>query len=144
VIILTNRNETNTDDIVQGVAGLIDEQLRAPAMLSEKATDDPGLRERLAKAVDSLAHDQPNASLSAPLAKALNQEQKELLKSALPAADAMKFLGFDDVSTKGIAPYGTPAAQLRYYRMKHEDKMRYFKFYLSADGKVAGLSFWDD
>ncbi|HEV8291184.1 MAG TPA: serine hydrolase domain-containing protein, partial [Tepidisphaeraceae bacterium] len=64
VIVLSNRNETNTDVIVQGVAGLIAEQLRAPAMLKEKSESDPILRESLAKAVGSLATDQPNASLT--------------------------------------------------------------------------------
>jgi hypothetical protein len=56
----------------------------------------------------------------------------------------MRLLGVDDVSGKSIAPYGVPAVQLRYYRIKHEGKMRYFKFYLAPDAKVVGLSFWDD
>jgi D-alanyl-D-alanine carboxypeptidase len=144
VIILSNRNETNTDVIVQGVAGLVDEQLQAPARLKEKAESDPALREILAKAVASLAAGEANASLTAPLAKALNDEQKTLLKSSLPSPESMHFLGFDDVSGKDISPYGTPAVQLRYYRMKHNAKLRYFKFYLAADSKIAGLSFWDD
>jgi CubicO group peptidase (beta-lactamase class C family) len=144
IIILSNRNETNTDVIVQGVAGLVDERLHAPGMMKEKTEDDPGLREKLAKAVISLANDQADVLLIAPLLKALNEEQKSTLKAALPTAETMRFLGVDDVSGKDISPYGTPAVQLRYYRMKHGNKMRYFKCYLAADGKMAGLSFWDD
>jgi D-alanyl-D-alanine carboxypeptidase len=144
VIVLSNRSEANTDVIVQGVAGLIDEQLQAPGMLKEKAEDDPKLAEMLAKAVGSLARDEANAMITSPLAKALNEEQKTMLKAALPTGEMMKFLGTDDVSKSSIAPYGVAAVQLRYYRMKHESKLRYFKFYLAADGNIAGLSFWDD
>jgi D-alanyl-D-alanine carboxypeptidase len=144
IIILTNRNETNTDVIVQGVAGLVDEELRAPGMLKEKAQDDSPLREKLAKAVANLANDRSDTLLIAPLFKALNEEQKSMLKAALPPSDTMRFLGSDDVSGKSIAPYGVPALQLRYYRMKHESSTRYFKFYLASDGKIVGLSFWDD
>ena len=102
------------------------------------------MRDKLAKAVANLANDQADALLIAPLLKALNEEQKSMLKSALPAAEAMNFLGVDDVNKKSIAPYGIAAVQLRYYRMKHEIKMRYFKFYLAGDGKIVGFSFWDD
>jgi D-alanyl-D-alanine carboxypeptidase len=145
VIVLTNRNEANTDVIVQGVAGLIDEALRAPAMLQERAEADTQLRERLVKIFVALAGKGGDEQWStAALRNAITDQTRETLSSALPTTDALEFLGTDDVSGKEISAYGTPTIQLRYYKMKNGEKMRYFKFYLLEDGKVGGLTCWDD
>src|SRR5205814_4217018 len=108
-------------------------------MMSEQPETDAKLLETLVRSVATF-----NESISAPWIRALSEEQKTQLKSALPTVEGMKFLGTDDVTTRDVSPYGIPTAQLRYYRMKHDRKVRYFKFYLSGDGKIAALNFWDD
>jgi len=84
--------------------------------------------------------------IAAPLRKAITPETKALLAEALPTQASLQFLGSDDLKGKDISAYGITAAELRHYRIKHphKDRMRYFKFYLTEDGKVAGLSVWDD
>ncbi len=147
VIVLTNRNEANTDLIVQGVAGRIDKALMPPAMMQEKGESDATVSERLVKAVIDLAGEAKDEQLcAAPLRKAITPETKALLAEALPTTAAMKFLGSDDLKGKDISAYGVPMAELRHYRMKHpqKDRMRYFKFYLTEDGKLTGVSVWDD
>jgi hypothetical protein len=145
VIVFTNQCNCTTNPIVQGVAGLIDEALTAPAMMKEKAETDGKLRERLVKAVAELAGDAKDEGLlAAPLRNAVTAETKTVLLSCLPSVEAMNYLGSDDVAGKEIAAYGVAAAELRYYRMKNGEKMRYFKFYLTGDRKVAGLTCWDD
>jgi len=147
VIVLSNRNEANTDVIAQGVAGRIDEALMPSGMMKEIPETDAKVAERLVKAVIDLAGEARDEQLcAAPLRKAITPETKALLAEALPTTAAMKFLGSDDLKGKDISAYGVPMAELRHYRMKHpqKDQMRYFKFYLTDDGKLTGVSVWDD
>ncbi len=148
VIVLSNRNEANTDVIVQGVAGRIDQALMPPAMMKEIPETNAKLAERLVKALIDLAGDAKDEQLSAaPLRKAITPETKALLAEALPTTASLKFLGSDDLKGKDISAYGVPMVELRQYRMKHpqkDQKMRYFKFYLTDDGKLTGVSVWDD
>ena len=145
VIVLTNQSNCNTDVIAQGVAGLVDEALRPQAMMKERAETDAKLAERLVQAVALLAGKGGDEQLtSEALRKAITDQTREVLSSALPTAAAMKFLGTDDVRGKEIWAYGGPAVELRYYRMKNGEKARYFKFYLMEDGKVGGLTCWDE
>jgi hypothetical protein len=62
-------------------------------MFKEKAEDDAKLAEMLAKAVGSLARDEANAMISSPLPKALNEEQKTMLKAALPTGETIRWTG---------------------------------------------------
>jgi len=145
VIVLTNRNEANTTVIAEGVAGLIDGMLRPPAMMDQKEESDPDLRGKVLKAINELVGEAKNEDLlSRPLCKSITEETKKMLGEALPTAESMKFLGADDVAGKEISAGGISVAQLRYYRLKYGEKLRYLKFYLTADGKLAGVSFWDD
>src|SRR3954471_23817625 len=137
VIVLTNQSSCNTDVIAQGVAGLLDEALRPPAMMKERAETDGKLLERLVQAVALLAGKGGDEQLaSEALRKAITDQTREVLSSALPTVEAMKYLGNDDVHGKEISTYGGPTVELRYYRMKHGEKLRYFKFYLMEDTKV--------
>jgi hypothetical protein len=148
VIVLTNRNDANTDVIVQGVAGRCDEALKPPAMMKEIPETDPKLAERLVAAVIDLAGEAKDEQLSAAiLRKRITPETKKLLAEALPTIAAMKFLSSDDLKGKDVSAYGVPMAELRHYRMKHptkDQKFRYFKFYLTEDRKLTGVSVWDD
>jgi D-alanyl-D-alanine carboxypeptidase len=148
VIVLTNRNEANTDVITQGVAGRIEQALMPAGMMTEIPETDAALLERLVNAVTDLAGQATNEQLiAAPLRKAIMPETKKLLAEALPTTAALKFLGSDDLKGKDTSSYGVPMAELRHYRMKHPQKpqkMRYFKFYLTEDRKVTGVSVWDD
>jgi D-alanyl-D-alanine carboxypeptidase len=145
VIVFTNQVNSSPDPIAQGIAGLVDEALTPPAMMKEKAESDPALLEKLVKAVIELSGDtKDDALLTPPLRRAITAETKSTLASPLPSVDAMKYLGSDDVTGKEIAAYGVISSQLRYYRMKNGDNHRYFKFYLTSDVRVAGLTLWDE
>jgi D-alanyl-D-alanine carboxypeptidase len=145
VIVLTNQNNCNTDVLAHGVAGLVDEALLPQAMMKERAETDAKVAEELVKAVAALAGKGPDEQLvTEALRKAITDQTREMLSSALPTIETMKYQGSDDVRVKAISGYGVPTAELRYYRMKNEQKMRYFKFYLTADGRLAGLTCWDE
>src|SRR2546423_11257175 len=113
-------------------------------MMKERVETDSKLAERLVKAVAMLAGKGGDEQLASDaLRKVISDQTREVLSSALPTVEAMRFLGSDDVRGKEISAYGGTAGELRYYKMKNGEKVRYFKFYLNGDRKVAGLTCLD-
>jgi hypothetical protein len=143
VIILTNQANCDPDAIAQGVAGLAEPALIPTAMLQEQPDTDFSLTHRLVAAVTDLAHATASPIICEELRKVITAGTQEILGSALPSIASLRFLTEDEVNGKGIEANGLSVIRIRAYRSKMAGRTRYFRFFLTGDTKLAGVSCWD-
>lgn len=151
VIVLTNLDVPSGSrpaSLTRGVAGLVRPTYRPPEMLAPEPDPRPEttrqMRALLSNLAEGLAEGQDSPIMTAAyrafynsLPLPVRQEDAQLLK----ALKTFTYLASDNVEGRGLNRMGEPIASICYYKAEFGQKVYYFTFWLTKEGKVAHLRF---
>lgn len=144
VIVLSNLDMLSGSTpmtIAKGVAARYFPGLRVSS-LSEQPDPDPQMTRKLRQVLSDIADGEANSPLLTPeLNVTLNPNFRRYVAgvSALKGIKAFSFLACDDARERQIDRFGVRVTRICYYKLVEPMETRYLSFYLTADGKVAGV-----
>ncbi len=150
-VVLTNLDGPSGSrpaSLARGVAGLVRPTYRPPEMLTAEPDPRPEttreLRDLLSYLAEGPAEGQDSPTMTAAyrafynsLQPPVRQEDAQLLKTL----KTFTFLASDDVEERRLKRMGEPIARICYYKAELGQKVYYFTFWITKEGKVAHLRF---
>jgi D-alanyl-D-alanine carboxypeptidase len=147
IVVLTNLDGpsgSRPDSLARGIAGCVRPAYRPPEMLAPEPDPRPEttseLRDLLSNLVDSQNPSIMTAAYRAfynSLPPIVRQENARLLKTL----KTFTYLTSDGVEGHGLRRNGEPIERICYYKAELGQKVYYFTFWLTKEGKVAHLRF---
>jgi CubicO group peptidase (beta-lactamase class C family) len=151
IVVLTNLDGPSGSrpaSLARGIAGLVRPAYRPPEMLAPEPDPRPEsareMRALLSGFAEGLAEGQDSPIMTAAyrafynsLPPPVRQEEAQLLK----ALKTFTYLASDNVEGRGLKRMGEPIARICYYKAELGQKVYYFTFWLTKEGKVAQLRF---
>jgi CubicO group peptidase (beta-lactamase class C family) len=155
IVVLTNLDVPSGSrpaSLARGVAGFIRPAYRPPESLAPGTDPRPEstreMRSLLSNLADGLAEGLAEGRGSQTMTMAyrafynglpppVRQEDSRLLKTL----KTFTYLASDDVEERGLKRMGEPITRICYYKAELGEKIYYFTFWLTKEGKVANLRF---
>lgn len=142
VIVLTNLHAgsgTGAGGIARSVAGRYIPALLVSSLKVEPDRD-PQMTQKMRKVLSDIANDVKDSPLMTPgLNAALGPRWRRRTASRLKDLKSFTFVACDDAQGSRIELLGAPVSRVCYYKLVNALETRYYWFYLTADGRVAGI-----
>jgi CubicO group peptidase (beta-lactamase class C family) len=142
VIVLANAAGTPTEAIAHEIAGIVDADLRLPDPEIPGDDPDPQRTARLAEILKAWAEWRTTPEMGRGLAATASGSVRESygrwrIGDQLAKKKSFTWLGDDDLGSRPMERRGETVTKIAHYALVTEDARRVYRFYLTADGKVA-------
>ena len=142
VVVLANAAGTPTETIAHEIAGMIDDDLRLPDPETPGVDPDPQRTARLEGLLEAWAEWRTTPDMGRGLAATASGSVRESFNRRrtgrlLENKKSCTWLEDDDLESRSIERRGETVTRIAHYVFVTEDARRVYRFYLTADGKVA-------
>jgi len=145
VAVLANIAGAQPETIAHDVAGLVVAALRLPDPENARADPDSGRGRRLKGVLEAWAAFKVNADMGRGLAATASGSAREAGGRRATAGRLEKLTRFawlddDDLSARPVERRGETVTRIAHYVLETKDRRFAYRFYLTADGRVADFS----
>ena len=142
VVVLANAAGTPTETIAHEIAGMVDDDLRLPDPETPGVDPDPQRTARLEGLLEAWAEWRTTPDMGRGLAATASGSVRESFNRRrtgrlLENKKSFTWLEDDDLESRSIERRGETVTRIAHYVFVTEDARRVYRFYLTADGKVA-------
>jgi CubicO group peptidase (beta-lactamase class C family) len=142
VVVLANAAGTPTEAMAHEIAGLVDDDLRLPDPEAPGVDPDPRRTARLEDLLKAWAGWRTTPEMGRGLAATASGSVRESFDrrrtgQLLEKKKRFSWLEDDDLRSRSMARRGETVTRIAHYALLTEDDRRVYRFYLTADGKVA-------
>jgi CubicO group peptidase (beta-lactamase class C family) len=142
VVVLANAAGTPTEAMAHEIAGLVDDDLRLPDPEAPGVDPDPRRTARLEDLLKAWAGWRTTPEMGRGLAATASGSVRESFDrrrtgQLLEKKKRFSWLEDDDLRSRSMARRGETVTRIAHYALVTEDDRRVYRFYLTADGKVA-------
>ena len=147
VVVLANAADTPTEAIAHEIAGIVDDDLRLPDPEAPGVDPDPQRTARLEDLLKAWAKWRTTPEMGSGLAATASGSVREAFDRSrtgqfLEQKKSFSWLDDDDLESSAIERRGETVTRIAHYVLATEDARRVYRFYLTADGKVADFD-WE-
>ena len=147
VVVLANAAGTPTDTIAHEIAGIVDDDLRLPDPKAPGVDPDPQRTARLENLLKAWAESRTTPEMGRGLAATASGSAREAFGrrrtgQLLEKKKSFSWLEDDDLGSSSLEWFGETVTRIAHYALVTEDARRVYRFYLTADGKVADFD-WE-
>ena len=147
VVVLANAAGTPTEAIAHEIAGIVDDDLRLPDPEAPGADPDPQRTARLEELLKAWAEWRTTPGMGRGLAATASGSVREASDrrgtgQQLEKKKSFSWLADDDLGSRPMQRRGETVTRIAHYALVTEDARRVYRFYLTADGKVADFD-WE-
>jgi CubicO group peptidase (beta-lactamase class C family) len=144
VVVLANAAGTPTEAIAHEIAGIVDDDLRLPDPEAPSDDPDPQRTARLEGLLKAWSAWRTTPEMGRGLAATASGSTRESYGRRRAGDQFAKkksftWLGDDDLGSRSMELRGETVTRIAYYALVTEDARRVYRFYLTADGKVANF-----
>jgi CubicO group peptidase (beta-lactamase class C family) len=142
VVVLANAAGTPTEAIAHEIAGIVDDDLRLPDPDAPGADPNPQRTARLEGLLKAWSEWRTTPEMGRGLAATASGSVREShgrwrTGDQLAKKKSFTWLGDDDLGSRSMERRGETVTRIAHYALVTEDARRVYRFYLTADGKVA-------
>ncbi len=142
VVVFANAAGTPTEAITHEIAGMVDDDLRLPDPETPGVDPDPQRTARLEGLLQAWAEWRTTPDMGRGLAATASGSVSESFNRRrtgrlLEMKKSLSWLEDDDLGSSPLEWYGETVTRIAHYALVTEDARRVYRFYLTADGKVA-------
>ncbi len=142
VVVLANAAGTPTEAIAHEIAGMVDNDLRLPDPKTPGVDPDPQRTARLEGLLEAWAEWRTTPDMGRGLAATASGSVRESFNrrrtgQLLGKKKSFSWLEDDDLGSSSMERLGETVTRIAHYVFVTEDARRVYRFYLTADGKVA-------
>ena len=142
VVVLANAAGTPTEAIAHEIAGMVDDDLRLPDPGTPGVDPDPQRTARLEGLLEAWAEWRTTPDMGRGLAATASGSVRESFNrrrtgQRLEKRKSFSWLEDDDLGSSSMERLGETVTRIAHYVFVTEDARRVYRFYLTADGKVA-------
>jgi CubicO group peptidase (beta-lactamase class C family) len=142
VAVLANLSAARPEAMAHAIAGLVDPRLKLPDAAATLVDPDPGRAPRLLGVLEAWADSRTVAAMAKGLAETASgssREAHERLATGRRLADrtAFRFLGLDDLGMRPLPWRGESVTRIAHYALDTPQARHAYRFYLTADDRVA-------
>jgi CubicO group peptidase (beta-lactamase class C family) len=141
VVVLANLAEAEPSAIAEGIAGILEPELRPPHMLTEPLPG-PKSPRPTQQVLQSLISGDDAAYVTPALHRFLSAAARKQLSETLGGMDQWNELGCDDVRSRSISWLGTRIARVCYARAAGKDLRAVTSLFYGDDGRLGHLD-WE-
>ncbi len=145
VVVLANAAGTPTEAMAHEIAGLVDDDLRLPDPEAPGVDPDPQRTTRLKDVLKAWAEWRTTPEMGRGLAATAAGSVREAFARSrtgrlLEKQKSFSWLADDDLGSRSMQRRGETVTRIAHYALATEDDRWVYRFYLTADGKVAHFS----
>jgi len=142
VVVLANAAGTPTEAIAHEIAGMVDDDLRLPDPNAPGVDPDPQRTARLEGLLEAWPEWRTTPDMGRGLAATASGSVREPFNrrrtgQLLEKKKSFFWLDDDDLGSRSLERLGETVTRIAHYALVTEDARRVYRFYLTADGKVA-------
>ena len=147
IIVLTNLDLASGNrpaELARGIAGLFKPEYQPPPKLIPQTDPDPQITVGLRSLLAEMAEGKGASSMSSAHLAFFNDLEPQRLRNLAQQLRTLKSITYitsDYVEGRGLKRLGEPVSRIRYYKAELAEKIYYFTFWLTKEGKVAYLRF---
>ncbi len=147
VVVLANAAGTPTETIAHEIAGMVDDDLRLPDPKTPGVDPDPQRTARLERLLEAWAEWRTTPDMGRGLAATASGSVRESFNrwrtgQLLEKKKSFSWLDDDDLGSSSMERRGETVTRIAHYALVTEYARRVYRFYLTADGKVADFD-WE-
>ena len=147
VVVLANAAGTPTEAMAHEIAGIVDDDLRLPDPKAPGVDPDPQRTARLEDLLKAWAESRTTPEMGRGLAATASGSVSESFDRSrtgqlLEKKKSFSWLEDDDLGSRSMERRGETVTGIAHYALVTEDARRVYRFYLTADGKVADFD-WE-
>jgi CubicO group peptidase (beta-lactamase class C family) len=142
VVVLANAAGTPAQAMAHEIAGIVDDDLRLPDPDAPGVDPDPQRTARLEGVLEAWAEWRATPEMGRGLAATASGSRRETFSrrrtgQLLEKKKSFSWLEDDDLGSRSMERLGEKVMRIAHYALVTEDARRVYRFYLTADGKVA-------
>ena len=142
VVVLANAAGTPTEAIAHEIAGIVDDRLRLPDPDAPRVDPDPKRTARLEAVLEAWSEWRTTPVMGRGLAATASGSVRESvgrwrIGKSLEEKKSFAWLGDDDLGSGSMERRGETVTRIAHYVLTTEQSRRVYRFFLTADGRVA-------
>ncbi len=141
-MVLANAAGTPTEAIAHEIAGIVDDRLRLPDPDAPRVDPDPKRTARLEAVLEAWSEWRTTPVMGRGLAATASGSVRESvgrwrIGKSLEEKKSFAWLGDDDLGSGSMERRGETVTRIAHYVLTTEQSRRVYRFFLTADGRVA-------
>jgi hypothetical protein len=147
IIVLTNLDNASGPHVgilANGIAGLLKQEYQPPHLISPQPDPSPQTTLDLRKLMSDMAAGDDSTMMTAghrAFYNSLPAPYRSNFSQQLKSLKSLTYISCDNVEGRGLR-IGEPLARICYYRAEIGEKVFYYTFWLTKEGKVASLRYY--
>jgi hypothetical protein len=150
IIVLTNldlASGNRPDALARGIAGLLKPEYQPLQSIAAQPDPDPQTTQDMRALLTDLTQGKGSPVMTSTYLaffNSLSPQLREDVARRLKTLSSFAYIATDDVKGRGLKRMGEPIARICYYKGELGQRVFYFTFWLTKEGKVAHLRFYPE